>query len=75
MVSTKFLKAATNSTPFIFMFIHFSFDRMKLFMIESESLLERKFRGAPEKRLLSGKKLLTAEIDLGKLSVWLQRRF
>jgi len=61
--------------PFIFIGDDFSFDRMKLFMIESESLLERKFRGAPEKRLLSGKKLLTVETDLSMLFVWLQRRF
>ena len=44
-------------------------------MIESESLLERKFLGVPRKRFLPERKLLTAEIDLSKLSVWLQRRF
>ena len=44
-------------------------------MIESESLLERKFCGVLEKRLLLVRKLLTSEIDLGRLFVWLQRGF
>jgi hypothetical protein len=43
-------------------------------MIESESLLRRKFRGVLRKKIVGlEKKLLTAEIDLSMLSVWLQR--
>ncbi len=37
--------------------IDFSFDRCKLFMIESESLLEPKFLGRLEKRL-AGRKIV-----------------
>jgi hypothetical protein len=56
---------------------------MKLFVIESESLLERKFCFSgmlfknlvgSKKRLSPRKKLLTIETDLSMLSVWLQRR-
>ena len=49
-----------QSTNLLFIFIgdDFSFDRMKLFMIESESLLERKFCGEPRKKIVVGKKVV-----------------
>jgi hypothetical protein len=50
MVFTKFSRVTTNALSFIFDMHHFYFDKMKLFMIESESLLERKFRGVPGKK-------------------------
>jgi hypothetical protein len=54
----KFLRNRIADPLSIFIAGHFYFDKMKLFMIESESLLERKFRGAPEKKIAVGKKVV-----------------